>query len=372
MGVALRGNLEDFGIAEVFQLIGQQRKTGVLKLVLGERTLRIAFDEGAIVWGWWGGQREHGALSEMLVRCGLATRERVATVALESQQSARPFHVVAAESGDVSAADMNAIVELLTPEVVFEVLRWDRGSLDFSAQDVDHDRAPDQLLAAEHILMNGMRMVDEWATFARGVENDDVVFAPAGSFELYRQRAADPQGAHVAEMIFGLVDGRLSARRVIDLSRVGTFEGTRTLAALRAADAIRVVESSRPVRAGRTVRHGLDSALGGLRLALTAVAPLAVLGAAAWLSMNAIALQPLIPGVAIDARAFERAQATFEARRLRNALEVHRYLWQRWPDSLEGVAETGWELGSALAAPGAPPYYYRQRGDEVLLLAPDR
>ena len=32
MGVALRGNLEDFGIADVFQLIGQQRKTGVLDL----------------------------------------------------------------------------------------------------------------------------------------------------------------------------------------------------------------------------------------------------------------------------------------------------------------------------------------------------
>ncbi len=31
MAVALRGNLQDFGIAEVFQLIGQQRKTGMLK-----------------------------------------------------------------------------------------------------------------------------------------------------------------------------------------------------------------------------------------------------------------------------------------------------------------------------------------------------
>ena len=31
MAVALRGNLQDFGIAEVFQLIGQQRKTGTLE-----------------------------------------------------------------------------------------------------------------------------------------------------------------------------------------------------------------------------------------------------------------------------------------------------------------------------------------------------
>jgi hypothetical protein len=32
VSVALRGNLRDFGISEVFQLIGQQRKTGVLEI----------------------------------------------------------------------------------------------------------------------------------------------------------------------------------------------------------------------------------------------------------------------------------------------------------------------------------------------------
>jgi hypothetical protein len=32
VSVGLSGNLRDFGIADVFQLIGQQRKTGVLDL----------------------------------------------------------------------------------------------------------------------------------------------------------------------------------------------------------------------------------------------------------------------------------------------------------------------------------------------------
>jgi hypothetical protein len=30
VSVGLSGNLQDFGLADVFQLIGQQRKTGVL------------------------------------------------------------------------------------------------------------------------------------------------------------------------------------------------------------------------------------------------------------------------------------------------------------------------------------------------------
>ena len=51
MSVALRGNLQDFGIAEVFQLISQQRKTGTLDISHGAQSLRLAFDAGRVVWG---------------------------------------------------------------------------------------------------------------------------------------------------------------------------------------------------------------------------------------------------------------------------------------------------------------------------------
>ena len=43
---ALRGNLRDFGIAEVFQLIGQQRKTGILEIDHGGDRVQLLFDGG--------------------------------------------------------------------------------------------------------------------------------------------------------------------------------------------------------------------------------------------------------------------------------------------------------------------------------------
>ena len=50
MSVALRGNLRDFGIADVFQLIGQQRKTVVLEFTsdAGVR-VQLRFDCGNVV-----------------------------------------------------------------------------------------------------------------------------------------------------------------------------------------------------------------------------------------------------------------------------------------------------------------------------------
>ena len=52
MSVALHGNLRDFGIAEVFQLIGQQRKTGTLVVGEGGDSVFLTFDEGPRQTGW--------------------------------------------------------------------------------------------------------------------------------------------------------------------------------------------------------------------------------------------------------------------------------------------------------------------------------
>ena len=64
MPAALKGNLDDFGIAEIFQLIGHQRKTGILDVHGPKNHVRAAFDQGALAWAepvgetgsWWTGQ----------------------------------------------------------------------------------------------------------------------------------------------------------------------------------------------------------------------------------------------------------------------------------------------------------------------------
>ena len=75
MAVALRGNLSDFGIGEVFQLIGQQRKTGVLEVDGGRRNASTCrFVEGSVVSAATAGPHEDAALGDMLVRAGLLAR----------------------------------------------------------------------------------------------------------------------------------------------------------------------------------------------------------------------------------------------------------------------------------------------------------
>ena len=372
MGVGLHGNLRDFGIAEVFQLIGQQGKTGFLEIGHGQGTYSLSFDSGSVVSAAWVGANEFDALADMLVRCGCFTREHAAEIGRKSLASARAYHVVAVECGAVSADEMERIVDLLTKDVVFQVLRLDSGSFHFSTGAVSHDRPIEKLLAAEQILMEGLRMTDEWATFAVHVPRENVVFRRSGSFEVYRERSRDSEeGLRRAERFFELVDGRLSVRRIIDLSRLGTFDGTRILAGLKQAGAIEVVEFAKPaVEASED--SVLRSVLGGLKAGVLAAFPLLLL-AGVLASMGTSWFEaPRTPGVEIAVHAFKRSTADFERLRVRHALEAHRFLWANWPESVEGASGTGWgpDEDAAMAVPDADSYYYAARGQEVVLVSP--
>lgn len=372
MGVALHGNLRDFGIAEVFQLIGQQRKTGVLEIEHERRGLLIHFHEGSVATAEARGATEHAALADMLVRCGLVTRERANAIGLASTASARAYHVVAVESGDVSADEIEQIVDLMTREVIFEVLRFTSGSFRFSSRVFRHDRPAEKLLGAEQILMEGLRMVDEWRTFASRVPSPKSIVRRRGSFDDYR-RAAGSEGNEaiaLAERIFQLVDGRLSVARVIDLSLAGGFEGTRSLAALIDAGAIEFCESAlHPVV--RAESGGFAGFVSGVQLSLSAVLPLLLLATVMWASGQQWWVPAELPGTPIEAHALERAAISFETRGLRHALEAHRYRWSVWPRDLAAVDRTGWTGSGALAVPQVDSYYYAQRGQGVLLLPPD-
>ncbi|HVO30201.1 MAG TPA: DUF4388 domain-containing protein, partial [bacterium] len=47
--MALKGTLKDFGISDIFQLIQQQQKAGILVMKDKEHEVRILFDTGKIV-----------------------------------------------------------------------------------------------------------------------------------------------------------------------------------------------------------------------------------------------------------------------------------------------------------------------------------
>ena len=376
MSVGLSGNLRDFGIADVFQLIGQQRKTGVLELTCPDARVHLYFDRGAVVTAAPAGGRagDLDPLGDMLVRCGRLTRERVTQARAASRASAQTFTGTLVERGWIQPREIREIEDLLTRDTIFDVLRWESGTFDFRAQDLAHDRDPASLLGAEQILMDGLRMLDEWRSFEAKVPAADVVFQRVGRFESYRdlQKTASPAQLERAQRLFSLIDGRLSIRRVIDLSRLGNFDATRVLTELIEASLIKPLHpegvrhlrrQSRAKSARR--RIGLSAALAG---AVATAVPVVLLAAAAVLAMSP-QREPVEPAVADRTLAWLRE--AYATRRVRNALDAYRLNQGRWPSEVSELPTRGYLDREALAAPPGRPYYSANRDDGVVFLAPE-
>jgi hypothetical protein len=373
MAASLRGDLKDFGIADVFQLIGQQRKTGVLEFNGDGQRIQILFDQGAVVSAAPVGSWRDAAFGEMLMRCGLLSRDRVDQLRRECGASARSLSGVATARGWLGEGELRKIEELLTRETIFSVLRWKTGSFDFTASEVEHDRSADALLGAEQILMDGLRMVDEWQSFADLVPSEDTVFRRLLSFEQYSERCSGETPGQLAnaERVFDLVDGRLPVRRIIDLSMRGTFDSVRALAQLHRFEIIETVEIESPAPSSeidpeethQRPQRGLFAALASLAL-LAAVAISIQLWPGTGDPPDAFAIQ--------RPAALELARAAHEKHRIRHALETYWFSHGRWPANLAELSRDGFISQRELASEEGHPYYFASRGNDAWLLAPDR
>jgi hypothetical protein len=230
------------------------------------------------------------------------------------------------------------------------------------------------LLPAEQILMDGLRMVDEWRAMDEAVTCETTVFQRVGRFETYREasREDSPEELALAEKLFLLIDGRLTTRRIIDLSRLGTFEGSRILSRLREAGVIEPIDAEvlatthkrRRTRESAPTRVGLDLA--------AAVLPFAFLFMMAWLALGRAG--SVIPDglTSLDRDPQRQAEIAFETRRLRHLVEAYRFATGDWPGDLGELQARGWLPPGALAVADEHPYYYVRRGDAVLVLAPEQ
>ena len=83
--MALEGTLRDFSLADIFQLIGLQRKTGVLTLRSKEDTVTVTFLDGKVVGADSLDRRLENRLGSVLIRTGYLSQDQL-NRALEIQK----------------------------------------------------------------------------------------------------------------------------------------------------------------------------------------------------------------------------------------------------------------------------------------------
>ena len=192
-------------------------------------------------------------------------------------------------------------------------------------------------------------------------------------FEEYRRATSlEPLLVEAAEPVFALVDGRISVKRIIDLTLLGSFDTVRLIADMVRAEVIEAVE---PEVVERLQNLPLPKPSVNVRQAVRwvagAVPTVLLLLAVIFGALRSPEPSPAI-GATLGRTPLEAVRQSYETRALRNAVESHRFAVGSWPGSLEHLVTGPLLADSALAGVEARPYYYVKREDGVILLAPER
>jgi DNA-binding Lrp family transcriptional regulator len=176
--MALTGTLGDFPVPDVFQLISLQKKTGYLTLKASEtEVVTITFLEGTIVGADSLSKRLEERLGNVLVKSGKLTKEELAK-ALEIQKKTlqRLGHILVTE-GFIERETLKNALAIQMQQTIFRLFRWKTGEYNFEPQDkVEWDKDNVEPMSTESIMMEGVRIVDEWPLIEKKIPSFDIVF----------------------------------------------------------------------------------------------------------------------------------------------------------------------------------------------------
>ena len=253
--MALQGDIKDFSVVDILQLLYQQQKSGILSIAEKDNEAEVLFDRGMVVSASLKRKAEAQNLGEMLVKANLITRKHLETALQTQKETLKKLGDILIESGYISIIDLRQFLKLQTHETIFKLLSWKRGNYNFNQRLITYDKKAIEPINTEHFLMDSLRMIDELPDLMTKVYSYNLVFEkmPGADEEIHIWKVEDhgePVDEHSIfaeektfakdqkvisveeKKVFGLVDGTRTVKHIINIGRLGEFETIKALVSL--------------------------------------------------------------------------------------------------------------------------------------------
>ncbi len=255
--MAIEGQLQDVGLADICQLLSMGRKTGCLTVTDRANFGYIYFDEGRVVHSTVLNRPDR--LGELLVRNNVITREAL-SAAMEQQahHPGKRLGQLLVERGSLTEEQLNRFITIQIEEAVYHLFTWERGSFHFDAdQQPEQEGLPLVSINTESLLLEGARRVDEWSQIEKKIPSGDLIFVlerdpAAAAMELTEQH----------RKVLPLLDGERTVDRVVFESGLVEFEVVKALYELLQAGFLQQVGAGAPEAEEEVNRAGERRNLG--------------------------------------------------------------------------------------------------------------
>ena len=394
--MALEGTLSDFGIAEILQLIGTQQKTGIL-FVEGHgdtEEVQVWFRGGKVIRVEAARRDKRDLVGGMMAAAMVISRDQLSAALEVQKKTLQRVGDILVEQGVVTSELLQEFTDLQTRETLYQLFHWKRGKYRFEGKPPTFAKPNITPISSESLLMEGVRMMDEWPLIRTRIADDRMVFKPLKTIEEAETEAEaldrilddafsefiDPTAppdvpakkgkkqtgaasnlSRSDRKVFAFVDGKRSVGQLIDMTRLGEFETCKALVTLLNEGyiaAVKEIEPKASADAGslrRRVRW--TRVLGRVALNLAVVGGLVL--AVQALPRSRAELVENTRQVGMDARARLRVN---RLQAIASALEVYRIENGQFPEALDALVEKGLMTQALLTMPDETPVEYLSIG----------
>lgn len=365
--MALVGKIVDFGVADILQLISQQQKTGFLLVEKGKETVEVTFWNGMILSARPVSEIEDDLLGRKLVKSGLIGESDLKRALDIQEEKFKHLGEILVDLEVLSKEMLNQIIHIQIYDTFSELFQWKDGSYAFHPKAVDFNEKIYTPLALEHILLDVLRMIDEWSNVRKSVPSMNMIFKKPGRLLEGEEEGLLQEGISVDEAkIYNLVDGENSVQDIADKSLMGKFKTSNCLMTLLSNGYIEVAIKERPETAGGKISTYIAKErvliMGGYAVWAILIVMLMLLSPPDKESTFSLFFDN--PETYPDARIYLDYHRLLK---IKNALQI--YFWENgtYPDDLKELVNAKIIFDDEMRDSKGGHYDYRSEGDSYVL-----
>lgn len=248
--MALEGNVKDFGLSEIFQLISLQKKSGMLS-VTGEENMVIFFRDGAIISTRDRRNRARDPLKDYLLRYGFLSRDdmnQLQQIQAETKLDLVELLLTEKYFSEDELADVfrDQIQESLT-----ELLSWPKSYYKFiiGKQVLQGIRSFGDI-RVDGVLMESMRRIDEFPELRK-------IF-PSEKMLVRRLAPADddaPSLDRQEEIVYELLENERTLGDLVSKTRIARFSTYESCKQLLEKGLLEITQEVEPVKQAPVVER---------------------------------------------------------------------------------------------------------------------
>jgi hypothetical protein len=159
--MALKGNLRDFSIVQLLNLINLARKTGTLRINRSGEKAQVCFREGKLVYATLNGSESQLTLA--LRQSGMITEEQARAIRSQAgTRSDKELGLLLINAGYVTQNDVLRSMQRLILDNVYPLFTWTEGVFQFESGLPAVDGVITVPIDLENVILQGTRRLEEF------------------------------------------------------------------------------------------------------------------------------------------------------------------------------------------------------------------